>query len=354
MAKDRVAQTSLAGEINTATRYVHAAPPPRPLCIIVTVLTVTRALHAQLNKLITSRIPFAIPPLASDTRPYTAGLVHFSHIFLTFESLWNDLLPSPASPPTSPLLSFLLVNPYAEPELFTSPPSARTVEFLQNLRPRGLARSQRIKQDLQYLSGLHPTDLDVMLAQYPGDKVAEFCTHIRRSVGHKPHVLVAYAWCYYMAVFSGGRYIRAQLLKADTDFWKSGTDDGVPLTEKGLSLWFFPGEDDGDSIKKAFNERLLHAEDLFTPDERIDIIEEAKHIFKFSAQLVEELDEQLGTDLQQLERLKRPAPPSDDLKIHTITPKMSHASTWLQRPEVTGVAVALGCVVCAVLVRFSL
>ena len=234
------------------------------------------------------------------------------------------------------------------------PPSKQTLEFLQNLRPRGLARSQRIKQDLQHLSGLHPTDLDVMLAQYPGDKVAEFCTHIRRSVGHKPHVLVAYAWCYYMAVFSGGRWIRQQLMRAGTDFWDSAAEEEGSPAHNGLSLWFFPGEDDGDDIKKAFNERLLDAEALFTPDERVDIIEEAKQIFNFSAQLVQELDEQLGTDMQQLERLKRPAPPSDDLKTHTVTPKAPRVSTWLQRGEVTGMAVALGCVVCALLVRFSL
>ena len=39
------------------------------------------------------------------------------------------------------------------------------------------------------------------------------------------------------------------------------------------------GDDDGEAIKKAFNERLLGAETLFTLDQRIDVIEEAKAIF---------------------------------------------------------------------------
>ncbi|KAF1967226.1 heme oxygenase-like protein [Bimuria novae-zelandiae CBS 107.79] len=368
MAKDIVPQASLAGEINTATRYPSGAASTHN---DHSRLTKRRSLHAQLNKLITSRIPFALPPLASDPSLYTTGLLHFAHVFLTFESLWNDLPPTHASdgansPPTSPLLSFLLVNPYAEPELFTSPPSPQTLAFLEGLRPKGIARSSRIKKDLEYLSGLHPTDLDVMLAQYPDKKVAAFCAYIRKSVGHKPHVLVAYAWCFYMAVFSGGRWIRGQLLRAPPEFWRSearakGKEEEVPLAEKGLLLWSFDGKDDGDSIKKAFNERLLDAESLFTPDERVDIIEESKAIFKFCAELVHELDDKLGTDVEQLKRLKaaqrlghQASPRSDDLKTHLVMPPVSHTSTWLQRPEVTGAALALGCLACAVILRFSL
>ncbi|KAF2452209.1 heme oxygenase-like protein [Karstenula rhodostoma CBS 690.94] len=349
MARATVAQATLSSEINTATR----------------------SLHTELNKLITARIPFAIPPLASDPQLYTTGLLHFAHIFLTFESLWSDLLPTnapgtAASPPTSPLLSFLLVNPYAEPELFTSPPAPQTLAFLQNLRPNGLARSGRIKKDLQYLSGLHPTDFDVMLAQYPGERVAEFCTHIRKSVGHKPHVLIAYAWCFYMAVFSGGRWIRGELVKAGPEFWSSGADAGspdagAPLVEKGLSLWSFPGTHDGEDIKQAFKERLLGAEALFTADERVDVIEEAKTIFKLCAGLVHELDGTLGTDLEQLKRVRAASPQSHqsqgkaDKSEEVVTFQESYqaARTWLQRPEVTGAALALGCLACAVLLRLS-
>ncbi|KAF9739044.1 hypothetical protein PMIN06_005292 [Paraphaeosphaeria minitans] len=337
MARDSVPRATLSSEINTATR----------------------TLHTELNRLITARIPFAIPPLASDPKLYTTGLLHFAHIFLTFESLWNHLLPTnapgtAASPPTSPLLSFLLVNPYAEPELFTCPPSPQTIAFLQNLRPKGLARSGRIKKDLQCLSGLHPTDLDVMLAQYPADKVAEFCAHIRKSVEHKPHVLIAYAWCFYMAVFSGGRWIRGELVKPGPEFWSSGTDAGAPLTERGLSLWSFHGTHDGEDIKGEFKERLLGAEALFTPDERVDVIEEAKTIFKLCAGLVHELDGMLGTDLEQLKRL-RAAPPLGHQthgkadKSEAVTSKESHQAlrTWFQRPEVASATVALGCLACA-------
>ncbi|KAF2686738.1 heme oxygenase-like protein [Lentithecium fluviatile CBS 122367] len=348
MAKDSVPPISLPGEINIATR----------------------ALHTELNRLITTRLPLGLPPFAADPTLYTTGLLHFAHIYLTFESLWADLLPATlpgpaASPPTSPLLSFLLVNPYSEPELFTSPPSPHIVAFLHTLRPKGLIRSGRLKRDLEFLTGLHPTDFEVLLAQYPGDKVAEFCTHIRRRVGNKPHVLVAYAWCYYMAVFSGGRYLRAELLKAGNAFWNTGTEDEVPkedketlrLEDKGLSFWSFPGQHDGLDIKEAFKARLEAAETLLTPDERVDIIEEAKTIFKLSASLVEELDQKLGTDLEKL-KLFNAAQRHQVEKISdqsvTVTPNMAKTvGTWLHRPEVTGTVVALGCLACVALLRFG-
>ncbi len=46
-----------------------------------------------------------------------------------------------------------------------------------------------------------------------------FLAHIRYSVARRPHVLIAYAWVFYMALFSGGRWIRAQLHGAGERFW---------------------------------------------------------------------------------------------------------------------------------------
>ncbi|PSN65788.1 heme oxygenase-like protein [Corynespora cassiicola Philippines] len=354
--KDAVLPTSLPGEINAATR----------------------SLHTVLNRLITSRLPLALPPYASDPELYTKGLLHFSHIFLTFESLWTDLLQSthPASsPPTSPILSFLLVNPYDAPEMFSSPPSPRMLDFLTKLRPKGLARSARLKADLESLTALHPTDLSVLLAQYPGDKVGEFCLHMRRAVKQRPHVLVAYAWCFYMAVFSGGRWIRGELVKGGEQFWRTNTGIGaggeetVSLGDKGLSFWNFDGELDGEDIKAEFKQRLALAEDLFTMDERIDVIEEAKTIFARCNGLVEELDSQLATDLAavgSVERGQRSQRAAAAAAAAAVAPsgqvggpvmpggdKSQGAVMWLRRPEVTGTVVALGCLACVALLRLE-
>ncbi|KAF2710247.1 heme oxygenase-like protein [Pleomassaria siparia CBS 279.74] len=359
MVNDTLQPTTLSGEINAATR----------------------SLHTNLNRLITSRLPLSLPPHATDPTPYITGLIHFAHIFLTFESLWADLTPVPSAtspPPTSPLLSFLLVNPYdtSDPHSFiSSPPTLRMIDFLRDLRPTGLTRSARLKGDLEALTGLTSTDLSVLLAQYPGDKVAQYCAHIRSVVGRKPHTLVAYAWCYYMAVFSGGRWIRGELLKATPEFWRAAilaedSNEGtpaVPLSERGLSLWHFDGAFDGEDIKSEFKLRLSEAETFFTEDERIDVIEEAKQIFVRSAQLVYELDEQLGTDIEALrygETRQTPKPQhhasakengADGEKNDVTVPKdLSQAIVmWLKRPEVTGTVVALGCLLCVALLSLE-
>ncbi|KAF2000881.1 heme oxygenase-like protein [Amniculicola lignicola CBS 123094] len=361
MADNAISPPSLSTEINIATR----------------------SLHTTLNRLITSRLPLALPPHTHDPTLYTTGLIHFAHIFLTFESLWTDLFPlpttSPSPPPTSPLLSFLLVNPYDSPDLFSSPPSPRMLAFLQTLRPKGLPRSTRLAADLEFLTGLHPTDLSVMLAHYPGDAVQDYCLHIRRTVKHKPHVLVAYAWCFYMAVFSGGRWIRGELRKAGPEFWATGTGPEADNEKKanggseqdmlagamGLGVWNFDGENDGEDIKAEFKERLAEAEMFFTPDERVDVIEEAKQIFGRCAGLVDELDDMLGTDLQNLTRLdagagklaketEREAVGQAELVTPTKSQSPSQAVvTWLRKPEVTGAAVALGCLVCFALLKMD-
>jgi heme oxygenase len=334
--------------------------------------------------LITSRLPLGLPPHTEDSTLYATGLLHFAHIYLTFESLWADLIrdharptspsvstihPSPSSPTTSPLLSYLLVNPYDSPSLFTStlgaptPPSPQIASFLSTLRPQGLVRSGRLKRDLEYLLDLHSTDLEVLLAKYPGDEVAAFCTHMRKSVNEKPWTLVAYAWCFYMAVFSGGRWIRAGLLKAGDGFWPPQTpEDGIPLVERGLSFWHFPGLHDGEDIKAEFKLRLEEAEHLFTVDQRVDVIEEAKSIFQLCAEVVYELDGMVGssqavpnpceTPPAQVPRelptkkqviIERPATPRHMLDSSKFLPAL------LRRPEITSSLVALGCLICVAL-----
>jgi heme oxygenase len=236
---------------------------------------------------------------------------------------------------------------------------------LKALRPRGLVRSSRLKRDLEYLLGVHPTDLEVLLAKYPGDKVANFCTHIRKSVNEKPWTLVSYAWCFYMAVFSGGRWIRSVLLKAPPGFWPEQDGEEKSLAECGLSFWHFFGPHDGEDIKADFKTQLLAAEALFTPDERVDIIEEAKNIFRLCATLVDELDESIGTDMSRLDTtpLVHPEPKVASTKepliisnvsvIEHVTKTGDPFKTFLRRPEVTGTLVAIGCLVVVTLFKLQ-
>jgi heme oxygenase len=228
--------------------------------------------------------------------------------------------------------------------------------FLASLRPTGLSRSSRLRKDLETLTGLSSTDLSVSLCQFPGAKVQEYCAHIRRVVGKKPHVLVAYAWCYYMAVFSGGRWIRGELRKGGEEFWQNGAprssggaekEDALSLDNAGLSFFCFPGAEDGEDIKAEFKHRLAAGEDIFTPQEREDVIQEAQDIFRYSAGLVEELDELLATSAEKVaavESVQQTRETAKSKESQDITSSSSFLSrAWIKRSETSTVVLGLGC-----------
>ena len=149
------------------------------------------------------------------------------------------------------------------------------------------------------LSSLLQRPLEVVddeLERSDGPKLFEFLEHLGQICAVKPHVLIAYAWVMYMALFNGGRWIRAQLIAARESSWdmpdfsrlSGGTDNGASL---GLEFWHFSGEQDGDDIKHEFKARLTDIESLLSVEQRQDIVEEAIEIFRRCALLVEELDD---------------------------------------------------------------
>ena len=243
------------------------------------------------------------------------------------------------------------------------------VEFLLALRPKGLARSARLKSDLEFLTGMRGTDLGVALSQFPGPRIQQFCAHIRRTIKTQPHLLVAYAWCFYMAIFSGGRWIRGKLTAAGDSFWTRSiprdatSESGIPLQQRGLSFWSFAGDEDGEDVKAEFKRRLAAAEDLFTPDQRAEVVAEAQTIFRRCAMLVDELDEKLATSAEHLgqveasQRLRaRAAASKTDARHKGVLAKPGPSwsiTSWARRARVTGTLAVLGCLAGVALLRLD-
>jgi hypothetical protein len=151
-----------------------------------------------------------------------------------------------------------------------------------------------------------------------------------------------------MALFSGGRYLRAALKAAGglgKDFWgrepspvrphiitrdvqelkdsevqfakgvwstrnagrgraKSRSDSDIPKVTPGLLFFEFIGDDDGEDIKIEFKRRITQAELLLTQGEKDDIVAEAQDIFSFMLELVGELDALMKTNEDDLEMSK--------------------------------------------------
>lgn len=247
----------------------------------------SRHVHSRLNRLINDRLPLALPPHTGDSHVYVAGISPFAHIYITFEHAWLAYLNGRSSVT-------------AEEKSCPSPrerASPRLHAILSRLYMPQLVRSEQLKRDLARFSsnGRHHN----LLEQPLGRCSWHFINHIKISTSRNPHVLVAYAWVMYMALFNGGRWMRAQLLAAGDEFWRVTVGDNEKesrVEQAGLGLFHFDGALDGEDIKEEFKRTLAAVEGLLTVDERRDIVLEAYEIFNRCCVIVGELDQTLGKE----------------------------------------------------------
>ncbi|KAK3614450.1 hypothetical protein LTR56_027245 [Elasticomyces elasticus] len=230
-----------------------ALPDPTAQPSISTDINVaTRKQHTELNRLIVERLPLALSSAPrtwrGDKSPalLALGIAAFAQIYFEFEATWAAVERS---------------------EEKTA--DGTTAEWLTHLRPQDLERTQRLRSDVRRLTRTTGVCAEAVLSELvPDARLLE-----------SPHMLIAYAWVMYMAIFSGGRWIRQQLAEAGPDF--------------ELAFLSFDGDEDGEDVKRDFKARLLRAEDLMTKQERQDVIEEAQRLFDRCIAVVYELDRQV-------------------------------------------------------------
>lgn len=241
----------------------------------------TREQHTYLNRLIIERLPLALPPHANSLEGYGRGLAVFAQIYLGFETAAREL---------SLLKDDFVARKRAGIELQRL--------WILDLFVPGLQRLPRLAKDITYVS--KATGANVL--ESFSIEHRDIAERIRQSILAKPHLLVAYCWVMYMAVFSGGRWIRQQLLSTGSEFWLRQRLDienigkaelpaqGLP----GFTFLYFEGDHDGEDIKAEFKARLAGVEADFTQEERQEIIEAAQGLFDDCVALVGMLDGIVG------------------------------------------------------------
>ena len=242
-------------------------------------LIISRKTHTELNRLILTRLPHALPPHSLKPDVYATGLSQFAPVYATFELLWKDLLERHSGVATDP-----------------------RCDSLRKLYIPELLRTERLKHDLTTLLQVPSTMMDVRMCEPNGLVLRAFLEHMKLEVSCRPHVLIAYAWVMYMALFNGGRWIRAQLLAAGDAFWNFNPNSlqvfGAEADLKAetlLRFFHFGGSHDGEDIKNDFKHRLTEVERLLTPEQRQDIVLEAQQIFEHLILLVRDLDDIIAT-----------------------------------------------------------
>lgn len=282
----------------------------------------THSLHTDLNSAIVQAIPHGLPPEAETPDLYAHGLAVFvGTVYQTFEAEWAHLRHETIA--LSPLdLSGEMSNDDTDLDEESAHDQKnhkkKLHRYLAHLLPVGIERTSRIRQDLEYLG------VDPQRKPTPNSVEARYEAHIRTSTRAKPHLLLAYSWCMYMAIFAGGRYVRQSLSDVPESFWEAGHSAGHPqhpvtnpffedndddeeqddpqeggpgassdtfsqLDRPGYSFLSFDGSDDGVSIAQAFRAGFAKADHILTEQERREVIAESQTVFEYCIALVKEL-----------------------------------------------------------------
>lgn len=290
------------------------------------IATVTRSIHAKLNKSIISRLPLALPPRASDPSSYVTGLLHIAPLYIAFEDVWHELLElgcDDARDPHSKLNATETDKTPSETSPLSPPPSetktipTRVHSVLHSLHLPGLVRGKRLKTDIKGLTGWSDQVLEDQLdAVRQSAPLSDILQHIASSVQQKPLLLITYTYILYMALFAGGRFIRATLESTGDDFWQTPLSPVKPMMKPcvlnpdfedkeidpkahgpshkchplPLAFFHFDTPHDGEDLKVEFKRRLRTCEDALESGEADDIVHEAVNIFKHITSIVQQLD----------------------------------------------------------------
>ncbi len=177
----------------------------------------------------------------------------------------------------------------------TNQGNAQLWQWLARARPRGLGRSTRLKTDLHDISACTGVSIKANGTFWPRVRPSTL-RRMEEDIRVNPCTLFAYGWVMYMAIFSGGRWIREELNNAGADFWTQqhqllpAMDIKSSYTKPGFSFLAFGNDEDGEDIKTLFKARLAEAETILTPRERQEIIDAAVQLFDDCIALVHDLD----------------------------------------------------------------
>jgi hypothetical protein len=303
--------------------------------------------HTRINRLILDRMPHAVPPQAENPSTYITGLLHIGAIYVAFESLWQNIIgvhteiaPLPYTYPfrSDTSASSPGLGHGATPLPVPVPVPARIRNILDTAYWPNTLRAARIKADIRTMTGwpAHVVDEQLRSAGTTGP-LGVFLAHVKEAVDDRPHRLLAYAYTLYLALLSGGSYIRTELMYLRAEFWLAVPDpvrpsmvpcarepgsemeklrrhstfdshsashrlvgDDPPVTLPLSFLDFdtpFSHENprqQAKDLKAEFKRRFANAEQALTDSERRDIVTESVAIFDHLEAVVGQLDNICG------------------------------------------------------------
>lgn len=181
----------------------------------------------------------------------------------------------------------------------------RLLEIYEMLHLPQMLRTEKLQNDIALIKDRLEIDQAEEL-ELLADQSRVFATRIDEELSANPHVMLAYCWSMYLALFNGGRIIQKLLNSAGAGFWK-----GEPLP---LSFWDFEGDaSEVEHLKNTCKERFLVAASLMTDAEKDDVIEGTNRLFDLCAEIVSFLDNKIAVN-------PPPVQPAAEKLGHAVAP----------------------------------
>lgn len=212
----------------------------------------TRKEHDTVNKTVTLKFAIAL----RDGRIYRQGIQGFYHVFKNVEILINQEL--------------------------SQQPRSKTGELLAAFWDDKIARTEPLTRDLLYFYHNDPSKFEKPIRQ----EQIDFVNHIYEAHKDKPHVLLAYCHVMYLALFAGGKVMKSTVAKATGLFPQVDGQTTEEVSKYGTNLYKFDVEDDQVLRQSYKREYELATRNNLTEDEKLDIIEESKEIYRRNAEMV--------------------------------------------------------------------
>lgn len=214
----------------------------------------TRALHNQIDKMVTLKFALAV----RDPKIYRQGIQMFYHIFSAIEDCLERELNGN--------------NKYTE-------------MFKAIYKPQMLRR-QKLRKDLMFFYEGHPEKFEKPILT----KQIEFSDYIRKTTAEHPYLLLAYMHVLYLALFAGGRIMSSQVTKSLRLFPMVEGKSYDEIVAEGTNFYKFDVED--MEVLRVIYKRdyELQTRNFLTEEEKEEIINESKFIFKETAEGIKEIE----------------------------------------------------------------
>lgn len=216
----------------------------------------TRSEHNVIDRAVTLKFAIAL----RDARIYRQGLQGFYHIFKNVEVLINREL--------------------------SKEHKTKTGEILSNFWTETIARTGPLEKDLLFFYNNDRSKFETPIRS----EQIDFVEHIYQVCEAKPHLLLAYCHVMYLALFAGGKIMLSSLTKASGIFPQVNGKPTAEVSEKGTNLFRFKVEDDQVLRLNYKRDYELATRNTLTEQEKLEIIEESKEIFRRNVKVVKEIE----------------------------------------------------------------